>query len=52
MMGWWIVCILPRFVARWLIWGRGGRGVKLPSSWAPYVLGRAIGCDGKQLPPG
>lgn len=47
-MSWWLVCILPRAVARWLVWGKG-QCVPLPASWVPYIFGRALGCYGKKL---
>lgn len=41
-MGSWLVCLVPKFVARWLMFGSGER-IKLPASWVPHLFGRAIG---------
>lgn len=40
----WLVCILPRFVARWLICSRLGQRMPIPDSWVPYIFGRMLGC--------
>lgn len=42
MIGSWLVCLVPRFVAKWLMWGSGCR-VRLPGAWIPHMFGRAIG---------
>jgi hypothetical protein len=44
-MAWWVVCVVPRFAARWLVFG-AGRRIPLPPSWVPYLFGRALGLDG------
>ena len=44
---WWLVCICPRFAARWLMFG-AGRHVPLPASWVPYLFGQAIGVEGRR----
>lgn len=45
---WWVVALLPRFVAQWLWmnarWARS-------SSWAPFFLGQALGVQGRQVVP-
>lgn len=44
-VAWWLVCIFPRAIARWLMFG-GGKRIPLPASWFPYLFGRALGVDG------
>lgn len=45
---WWLVCIVPRRVALWLVFGWLQR-LPLPASWYPYLFGRMMGCDGRAL---
>lgn len=47
-LAWWMVCIVPLFVARWLLLG-GGQRIPLPGSWVPYLFGRALGVEGRKV---
>ena len=41
----WLVCLLPRFVCRWL-W----REERIPlGHWAPHILGRYLGVEGQRV---
>ncbi len=48
-LGWTLVCIIPRFLASWLMMGSGQK-VPLPTKWYPYLFGRALGVDGRRSP--
>ncbi len=47
-MKWLLICVFPRFVARWLMFG-GGKRTPLPASWIPYMFGRALDAQGKRV---
>lgn len=48
-MRWWFVAVVPRFVARWLMFSRLGQRVPLPRNLVPYLFGHALGVRGKPL---
>ena len=43
-IGWFVVCILPRRLASYLLWN-----VRLPTSWLPYICGRALGREAARV---
>lgn len=45
-LAWWVVCAVPKFLAKWLMFGKLGQRVRLPKSWTPFIFGRALGVDG------
>lgn len=47
-MAWWIVCVVPQFIARWLMFNKRGQHFPLPKRWTPYLFGRALGVDGSK----
>lgn len=47
-LAWLVVCLVPQFLARWLMFNKLGQRVKLPLSWGPYLFGRALGVDGSK----
>lgn len=45
-IAWWLVCLLPRWLASKWIWSER---VPMPQAWIPYVFGRSIGCYGQRV---
>lgn len=43
----WLVCLLPRWLCRWL-WSQ--EWISL-GWWAPHVLGRVLGSDARRVKP-
>jgi hypothetical protein len=48
---WWVVALLPRRVA-WGLWRLSERSGLSLGSWAPYVLGQALGSRGQRKEEG
>ena len=40
----WLICLVPRFVCRWL-WYRSERTGKRLGLWAPHILCKMIGAE-------